>query len=209
MKKYITIYKNKVFTFNTWGDCNKYISSKKGIKYKGFDYNDKEGMRCFIEQNVKKTVKDNLPNVCYILPYGKLYEGDKNALVIYSYSIIKNNSVLKSSTDFDVIPTSESYKNFGELNAIIAALEDILSLNESRVIIYHRFLGIEMWANKCWKAKNKHVERYQSIIESVGKRIVIDFFNYADKDTDFINEISKNLGKLSYDCYRKNKHLLE
>ena len=164
MKKYIAIYQNKTFTFDTWEECSKYISNKKGIKYKSFDFKDREGMRSFIERNVKKKIKDNLSNVCYILPYGALYEGNKNALVIYSYSIIKNGSILKSSTDYDIISNSEPYKNFGELYAILAALDYIVSSQENRAIIYYRFLGIEMWANKCWKPKNKYVERYQNTI---------------------------------------------
>lgn len=209
MKKYITIYQNKTSTFETWNECSDFISNKKGVKYKGFDSKDRDGMRKFIEENVKKTIIDNLPDVCYIFPYGALYEGKKNSFVIYSYYIIKNTKILLSSTDFDIIQNSESYKNFGELYAILDALDNIMTLHENRVIIYHRFLGIEMWANKCWKAKNKYVEHYQVALDSFREKIVIDFYDYSDNELDFFKINKKNLSRACYDCFKKNKHLLE
>ena len=166
-KIYVVIFKNKIFEFNNWDDCKKFIEDKNDVRFKSFL--DKNEAKKFIDANVKKSV--SLKDVPVIYPFGFLFKKDNKNVASYSYIIEYNDKILYKETKFNNKPDS----NYPvELYSIIEALELLIENKYSHCIIAYNFLGVEMWANGSWTPKSKPIERYVKQINSLKEKINLD-----------------------------------
>lgn len=211
-KIYIAIYENKEYEFDSWAKCENFVKGKPNILFKGFS--SIEDAQPFILNNIKKEISFDLDDVMYAYVDGSVqtYEDDKKVFG-YGLCVVKNREVLYEeanvSLDTDI---SECYQIGGELFGALKGVEYAIQQGEERVILVYDYMGIEMFANKTWKARRPFVEDYVTKMNKYMNMINIDFVhvnshindgtiqsqfnNRADKlAKNVCIEYLKNLGK--------------
>ena len=64
-------------------------------------------------------------------------------------------------------------------------------------INYDYLLGVEMWVNGKWKAKNKYTEMYKNYMNEMSKKIKIEFIKVKAHSDNCFNQYADYLAKKS------------
>lgn len=173
-KIYIAIYENKEYEFDSWAKCESFVKGKPNILFKGFS--SIEDAQPFILNNIKKEISFDLDDVMYAYVDGSVQARDDKKIFGYGLCVVKNGDVVfeeaNISLDTDV---SESYQIGGELLGALKGVEYAIQQGEERVILVYDYMGIEMFANKTWKAKKSFIEDYVVKMNEYMSMINIDF----------------------------------
>lgn len=155
-KIYVVIYNNKVIRFEKWTEAKTFISRHREAKYKSFT--SEEEAQIFINSNVHGLEAINA--LACVVEDGDVYlveENKKEKIATVSGSFIEK-----------------------EVKGVILGIKKAIERKEEYIIIKYRNNGIEMWANKTWKANKVFSQEYQKEIEELRKKINIDFIQQGE-----------------------------
>ena len=175
-KVYVAIVDNKSYKFDSWKECEAFVSNKKNSIYKSFT--DAAAAQEFISCNIKRVIPFDLPDVLYGYVDGSVRR-DVIKTPIYSYGVcmVKNKKVVHEEGTAFADENSTMHQVYGELLGAIRAVEYAISKGESRVILVYDFMGIEMWYNGSWKVGNEAVKEYVDTMKKYSEYINIDFIH--------------------------------
>lgn len=72
----------------------------------------------------------------------------------------------------------------GELTAVYHALREGIFREEKQIVICYDYSGVEMWANRKWKAKNDITIRYQNLFKIDKDKIL-----YGHENDQYMAEV--------------------
>ena len=102
------------------------------------------------------------------------------------------------------VPLIVAIKFRGTVDAVQAAIEAAkiamnycLENNIENLTLYFDYEGIEKWANKTWRTKNKYTQAYRNFVDEVRNYINIEFHKVQAHNGDEYNELADKLAKKS------------
>lgn len=206
MKTYVAIYKEKIYSFDSWPDCKEFVQDKKNIKYKGFE--SPEDIKRFVDSNMKKISFSFLPNTLYAFVASKRIRKENDIYISDAFILMKNNEIIttgascSNESDDSLLVTIT-----GENKAIKNAILEAIKINEQRLIIVYNFIGSEMWANGSWKPKNSSVSQYVTFINKHKKEISLDFIQidkFDSVNTNIYSEKTQQLAQNQLNNYTRH-----
>lgn len=182
MNKYYAVRKGRAKgIFSTWTDCEKQVKGFAGAEYKSFKtIADAEK---YLQSEQSQEIKSNadislklkaIDSDSAIAFVDGSYSADTS---IYSFGAV----VFTSDGEHEL---SEAYKNpinaasrnvAGEIMGARAAISYAISEGKKQIILYYDYKGIELWANKEWKANLPLTQDYVRFIDEARERINISF----------------------------------
>lgn len=85
----------------------------------------------------------------------------------------------------------------GELIASMESVRVATQRGYDLVRINYDYLGVEMWVNGKWKAKNKYTEMYKNYMNEMSKKIEIEFIKVKAHSDNCFNQYADYLAKKS------------
>lgn len=202
--------------YQTWDETKEQINGYSGAVYKRFaTYQEAKQFILDFEDYVYDKKEDtNITDLNDQInkKIDHLSEDEVIAFVDGSYNAEKEKA------GFGTIIISKggekytSYKSFGKqfnenliaLRNVFAELEGVkeavlvaVNSKKTKITIYYDYTGIEMWATKKWKAKNKLTQAYTEFIQEKMKYIEIEFIKVPAHSGIIYNEEADALAKKS------------
>ena len=188
----------EIGVFTSWEDCKKQVHSYAGAEYKSFD-NEQDAIAYIKGAKVedKKTIHFDIDN-CKT-PLAIYVDGSYNPKTKeYGSGVVvvnvEKDKILKeiSFGDKDV---PQMRNIVGECMASITALRLCKKNNIKEISIFFDYWGIEKWATREWKAKNKFTQWYLNEYEELSKDIKVHFYKVKGHVGDKYNEVADRLSK--------------
>ncbi|MED2879583.1 viroplasmin and RNaseH domain-containing protein [Bacillus wiedmannii] len=181
----------KTGVFNTWEECKAQVDGFPGAVYKAFPtYEEAEKFTFSI---VKKSAIKKAELKAYI---DGSFDNDKKYYSYASIIFFDNKRIELAEADND--PEIVEQRNVaGEVNAVISVINFALNNNVKSIEVYYDYAGIEKWATKEWKAKNKFTQGYVEFIDKYKDVIDIQFIKVKSHSGDEYNEQVDALAKES------------
>ena len=186
----------KTGIFNTWEECKAAVHGYSGAVYKSFL--TQEEAQAYLEGGAKATditvVEE--PSEDQIIAY---VDGSFDVNVgKYAYGcviITPDGEIIRESGNGDH-PQAVAIRNVaGEMAGAMYAVQWSKKHGYNAVTIYYDYMGIEMWANGGWKAKNELTQQYAEFMKKAGTVIDISFHKVAAHTGDKYNEEADRLAK--------------
>lgn len=205
MKKYYAVKNGRnIGIFLSWEECEKQVKGFKGANYKGFKTIE-EAKTYLKEKNIKSSISNsvslnklskNKPSLnalqhekkTYALSedntqydFGEVYAfidgsfNDKTKMYGYGGFLVSHNKeyILKGSfTDKEGVMMRNVA---GEIEGSMAAVRKAKELNETKLIIYYDYKGIENWATGEWKRNKKKTKEYYDFMKNAMINMDISF----------------------------------
>lgn len=205
MKKYYAVKNGRnIGIFLSWEECEKQVKGFKGANYKGFKTIE-EAKTYLKEKNIKGSISNsvslnklskNKPSLnasqhekkTYALSedntlndFGEVYAfidgsfNDKTKMYGYGGFLVSHNKeyILKGSfTDKEGVMMRNVA---GEIEGSMAAVRKAKELNETKLIIYYDYKGIENWATGEWKRNKKKTKEYYDFMKNAMINMDISF----------------------------------
>lgn len=183
-KKYVAIYENEAFIFDTWASCKEFVSDKKNILYKGFlDPEENDKAKEYINANVKTVLPFDIPDVLYAYVDGSYRKVKNEEYIGYGYVFVKNlKEIANGNGRVENVTKSMNQVN-GELKAILEATKRAIDEGYERIVVVYDFIGIEAWTNGSWKIKDAYIQEYVDKINEYKKQITIDMIKVDSHQT--------------------------
>lgn len=175
---------------NTWAECLKYVKGVKGAKYKSFeDINDAKEFLADVGNSLKKA--DNT------YPEDDLHvyvDGSYNASTEeYSYGMVavQNEIVVHIESGAGESDSARNIRQIaGELEGAIKGAQYAMSIGESRVVIFHDYVGICYHATGFWERREESSKDYYRKMQELMKSGLEIIFVKVDSHTgDLFNEL--------------------
>lgn len=205
MKKYYAVKNGRnIGIFLSWEECEKQVKGFKGANYKGFKTIE-EAKTYLKEKNIKGSISNsvslnklskNKPSLnalqhekkTYALSedntqydFGEVYAfidgsfNDKTKMYGYGGFLVSHDKeyILKGSfTDKEGVMMRNVA---GEIEGSMAAVRKAKELNETKLIIYYDYKGIENWATGEWKRNKKKTKEYYDFMKNAMINMDISF----------------------------------
>ncbi len=200
MKKYYAVKNGRnIGIFLSWEECEKQVKGFKGANYKGFKTIE-EAKTYLKEKNIKGSISNsvslNKPSLntsqhekkTYALyedntlnDFGEVYAfidgsfNDKTKMYGYGGFLVSHDKeyILKGSfTDKEGVMMRNVA---GEIEGSMAAVRKAKELNETKLIIYYDYKGIENWATGEWKRNKKKTKEYYDFMKNAMINMDISF----------------------------------
>lgn len=205
MKKYYAVKNGRnIGIFLSWEECEKQVKGFKGANYKGFKTIE-EAKKYLKEKNIKGSISNsvslnklskNKPSLnasqhekkTYALyedntlnDFGEVYAfidgsfNDKTKMYGYGGFLVSHDKeyILKGSfTDKEGVMMRNVA---GEIEGSMAAVRKAKELNETKLIIYYDYKGIENWATGEWKRNKKKTKEYYDFMKNAMINMDISF----------------------------------
>ena len=85
----------------------------------------------------------------------------------------------------------------GELRSAMFSMQMAIEKGYKDLIIMYDYEGIEKWANKTWRAKNKYTQAYRNFVDEMRNYINIEFHKVQAHNGNEYNELADKLAKQS------------
>lgn len=200
MKKYYAVKNGRnIGIFLSWEECEKQVKGFKGANYKGFKTIE-EAKTYLKGKNIKGSISNsvslNKPSLnasqhekkTYALSedntlndFGEVYAfidgsfNDKTKMYGYGGFLVSHDKeyILKGSfTDKEGVMMRNVA---GEIEGSMAAVRKAKELNETKLIIYYDYKGIENWATGEWKRNKKKTKEYYDFMKNAMINMDISF----------------------------------
>lgn len=205
MKKYYAVKNGRnIGIFLSWEECEKQVKGFKGANYKGFKTIE-EAKTYLKEKNIKGSISNSVPlnklsknklslnasqheKKTYALSedntlndFGEVYAfidgsfNDKTKMYGYGGFLVSHDKeyILKGSfTDKEGVMMRNVA---GEIEGSMAAVRKAKELNETKLIIYYDYKGIENWATGEWKRNKKKTKEYYDFMKNAMINMDISF----------------------------------
>lgn len=205
MKKYYAVKNGRnIGIFLSWEECEKQVKGFKGANYKGFKTIE-EAKTYLKEKNIKGSISNSVPlnklsknklslnasqheKKTYALyedntlnDFGEVYAfidgsfNDKTKMYGYGGFLVSHDKeyILKGSfTDKEGVMMRNVA---GEIEGSMAAVRKAKELNETKLIIYYDYKGIENWATGEWKRNKKKTKEYYDFMKNAMINMDISF----------------------------------
>lgn len=175
---------------DTWAECLKYVKGVKGAKYKSFE--DISEAKKFLNDtgNALKKEDNNYPNECLHV----YVDGSYNATTEeYSYGMVavQNNIVLYIESGAAKSDSSRNIRQIaGELTGAVKGVQYALSKGETKVVIFHDYIGICYHATGFWERREESSkEYYKKMQELMSSGIEVIFVKVDSHTGDLFNEL--------------------
>ncbi|MCB2296838.1 ribonuclease H1 domain-containing protein [Clostridium tagluense] len=175
---------------NTWAECLKYVKGVKGAKYKSFeDVNEAEKFLSDAGNSLAKA-DNTYPKDCLHVYVDGSYNASTQE---YSYGMVavQKDVVLHIESGAG---KSDSEKNIrqiaGELEGAIRGAQYALESGESKVVIFHDYVGICYHATGFWvRREESSKEYYKKMQELISSGLEIIFVKVDSHTGDLFNEL--------------------
>lgn len=185
--------------FDNWKDVQKAVIGYSNANYKGFE--TKEAAEEWL--NKKAVVIDPTSKMLAIAYVDGSYD-NKHKLYSYGCVIFSGDSTYTlNSVDFS--EDAKTRNVAGELTGARKAIEWCLNHDIQNLILYHDYIGIQMFADHEWEGKTPLTESYQKFIDSIRDKITIQFCKCAAHTGIRYNEMADKLAKDAITEYLKKK----
>lgn len=185
--------------FDNWKDVQKAVIGYSNANYKGFE--TKEAAEEWL--NKKAVVIDPTSKILAVAYVDGSYD-NKHKLYSYGCVIFSGDSTYTlNSVDFS--EDSKTRNVAGELTGARKAIEWCLNHDIQNLILYHDYIGIQMFADHEWEGKTPLTESYQKFIDSVRDKITIQFCKCTAHTGIRYNEMADQLAKDAIAEYLKKK----
>ncbi len=199
-KKYYVVKKGrKKGIFTSWDEIKVYIEGYQGAVYKSFkDYN--EALNYLNDKtetkdiNVDKLVKKYLKKGFIVAFTDGSYDSAKDlsswASIIlddFSGTHIKRSGIVDSRFN-------ESNNVSGEVFAAIETIKFVKQRGKNKLVIFHDYEGVKMWATKEWKSKKDISKYYVDFIDN-NKDMILEFYWVRGHSNILYNEFADRLAK--------------
>lgn len=185
--------------FDNWKDVQKAVIGYSNANYKGFE--TKEAAEEWL--NKKAVVIDPTSKMLAIAYVDGSYD-NKHKLYSYGCVIFSGDSTYTlNSVDFS--EDAKTRNVAGELTGARKAIEWCLNHDIQNLILYHDYIGIQMFADHEWEGKTPLTESYQKFIDSIRDKITIQFCKCTAHTGIRYNEMADKLAKDAITEYLKKK----
>ena len=185
--------------FDNWKDVQKAVIGYSNANYKGFE--TKEAAEEWL--NKKAVVIDPTSKILAVAYVDGSYD-NKHKLYSYGCVIFSGDSTYTlNSVDFS--EDAKTRNVAGELTGARKAIEWCLNHDIQNLILYHDYIGIQMFADHEWEGKTPLTESYQKFIDSVRDKITIQFCKCTAHTGIRYNEMADQLAKDAIAEYLKKK----
>ena len=185
--------------FDNWKDVQKAVIGYSNANYKGFE--TKEAAEEWL--NKKAVVIDPTSKILAVAYVDGSYD-NKHKLYSYGCVIFSGDSTYTlNSVDFS--EDAKTRNVAGELTGARKAIEWCLNHDIQNLILYHDYIGIQMFADHEWECKTPLTESYQKFIDSVRDKITIQFCKCTAHTGIRYNEMADQLAKDAIAEYLKKK----
>lgn len=185
--------------FDNWKDVQKAVIGYSNANYKGFE--TKEEAEEWL--NKKAVVIDPTSKILAVAYVDGSYD-NKHKLYSYGCVIFSGDSTYTlNSVDFS--EDAKTRNVAGELTGARKAIEWCLDHDIQNLILYHDYIGIQMFADHEWEGKTPLTESYQKFIDSVRDKITIQFCKCTAHTGIRYNEMADQLAKDAIAEYLKKK----
>ena len=185
--------------FDNWKDVQKAVIGYSNANYKGFE--TKEAAEEWL--NKKAVVIDPTSKILAVAYVDGSYD-NKHKLYSYGCVIFRGDSTYTlNSVDFS--EDAKTRNVAGELTGARKAIEWCLNHDIQNLILYHDYIGIQMFADHEWEGKTPLTESYQKFIDSVRDKITIQFCKCTAHTGIRYNEMADQLAKDAIAEYLKKK----
>lgn len=185
--------------FDNWKDVQKAVIGYSNANYKGFE--TKEAAEEWL--NKKAVVIDPTSKILAIAYVDGSYD-NKHKLYSYGCVIFSGDSTYTlNSVDFS--EDAKTRNVAGELTGARKAIEWCLNHDIQNLILYHDYIGIQMFADHEWEGKTPLTESYQKFIDSIRDKITIQFCKCVAHTGIRYNEMADQLAKDAIAEYLKKK----
>ena len=175
---------------DTWAECLKYVKGVKGAKYKSFeDVNEAKRFLNDAGGSLKKE-DNNYPNDCLHIYVDGSYNVSTEE---YSYGLVavKSNIVEYIESGSGKSDSSRNIRQIaGELAGAVKGAEYALSTGETKVVIFHDYIGICYHATGFWERREESSkEYYKKMQELMSSGIEVIFVKVDSHTGDLFNEL--------------------
>lgn len=185
--------------FDNWKDVQKAVIGYSNANYKGFE--TKEEAEEWL--NKKAVVIDPTSKMLAVAYVDGSYD-NKHKLYSYGCVIFRGDSTYTlNSVDFS--EDAKTRNVAGELTGARKAIEWCLDHDIQNLILYHDYIGIQMFADHEWEGKTPLTESYQKFIDSIRDKITIQFCKCTAHTGIRYNEMADQLAKDAIAEYLKKK----
>lgn len=175
---------------NTWAECLKYVKGVKGAKYKSFE--DIKDAEKFLNEagNALKKADNTYPGDCLHVYVDGSYNATSSQ---YSYGMVAVKSEVVLHIESGAFK-SDSTKNIrqiaGELEGAVKGAQYALYIGESKVVIFHDYVGICYHATGFWERKEESSKEYYKKMQALMNSGLEIIFVKVDAHTgDLFNEL--------------------
>ena len=175
---------------NTWAECLKYVKGVKGAKYKSFeDINDAEEFLLDVGNSLKKADNTYPEDDLHVYVDGSYNSSTEE----YSYGMVavQNEIVVDIESGAGKSDSARNIRQIaGELEGAIKGAQYALSIGESRVVIFHDYVGICYHATGFWERREESSKEYYRKMQELMKSGLEIIFVKVDSHTgDLFNEL--------------------
>lgn len=178
---------------DTWAECHKRVNGFSGAEYKSFNgdtYN--EAVELAASYLKGSSVTQGHEDILHIYVDGS-YNPDTG---IYGSGIVIVDKDIKTLSIPGTDQSFASMRNIaGELLAATIAMSYALKNGIKDICICYDYMGIELWCNGTWKAKNEYTQKYIDYYQSVKKHVNICFKHIKGHSGNTYNEMADKLAK--------------
>lgn len=187
MKYYAVKYNDEKKIFESWAECQEYITNKKGFLYKSFL--SLEEANNYLN-DVEEAVDLAIPTV-YIDGSYDVKTGN------YSFGgvLIINNQEYRFSKAFKLDEYSSARNVAGEIKGASYIINYAIKQGIKELNIFYDYIGIEKWYKGEWKANSKIALEYIKFKDKVKDKIKINFNKVKSHSNNKYNDLADKLAK--------------
>jgi ribonuclease HI len=187
-KVYAVCYsEGKTRFFDNWPDCQREVSGRSNIKYKGFK--SMQDARLWISRLTGAAVDADDSGDLMVYVDGSYTP--KCSRSGWGWVAVQGGKIL--AEDFGVSKSDAESRNIdGELEATLRAIE-WLKTKKLKATIVHDYAGVSEWALGLWKAKSNIAQAYVNGIRQLNYRVAFQKVegHSGDRWNDYADELAK------------------
>jgi viroplasmin and RNaseH domain-containing protein len=175
---------------DTWAECLKYVKGVKGAKYKSFE--DPREAEKFLNDagNILNKADNNYPKDCLHVYVDGSYNASTEE---YSYGMVavKNDVVLHIESGTGKSNSERNIRQIaGELRGALKGCQYARGIGETKVLIFHDYVGICYHATGFWERKEESSKQYYKEMQELMMDGLEVIFVKVDSHTgDLYNEL--------------------
>ncbi len=189
-KKYYAVKNGKkTGIFNTWNECKAQVDGFKGAIYKSFTNLD--DAKNFLSGEEKAITFDDDTAVAYV-------DGSYNVST-HEYScgvlLLYKGEKLEFSKKYENEEMADMRNVAGEIMGAVTAMQYCYNNNIKKLVVYHDYQGLSMWANGAWKTNKEGTKNYAEFCAKCREKVEISFVKVKAHSGDVNNDKADELAK--------------
>ncbi len=190
VRKYYAVKNGKkVGIFDTWEQCKRQVDGFKGAIYKSFT--DLKQAENFLNDEKEELVICKDTAVAYVDGSFDVKSGRYSSGVLILYK----GEELEFSKAFEDEEMAEMRNVSGEIMGAVIAMKYALKYKIKKLVIYHDYQGLSMWATGQWKTNKKGTLQYAKFCKQCFEEMEISFVKVKAHSGDKYNDKADELAK--------------